>query len=117
MAGLGFASAPHQVGIMDNGLAYFLGIPVVIWSLPVLVIAAIYAVFWPKKLVETRTFSPWTLRILRWGNSVSWLCLALALIAWGLREIPLAILMVILGGVAYLLFIVVVSGRGRRGDF
>ena len=99
---------------MNQEIVYLFGIPLVIWSLPFLFLAALYAFVWPKKLVEERPLSPWELKILRWGNSVSWLCLALALIAWGLGEIPLAILLVILGGLAYLLFVVVVSGRKQR---
>jgi hypothetical protein len=99
---------------MDPKIVYLLGIPLVIWSLPFLFLAVFYAFVWPKKLAEGRPFSPWALRILRWGNSLSWLCLALALISWGLGDLPLAYLLAILGGVFYLLFVVVVSGRNQR---
>jgi len=100
---------------MEKEVVYLLGIPLVIWSLPVLFMAVLYVFLWPKKLAEERSFSPWARRILRWGNSVSWLCLGLAIIAWGLGEKPLAFLMALFGGLAYLLFVVVIGERGRRG--
>lgn len=101
------------IGRMNNELVYFFGIPVYFLAILAFLVAGFYAIFWPKKLVGMRTFSSLQLFFLRWGHALSWVCLALALVAWGASQIPLAILLAIAGGLVYLVFMVSLIGQGR----
>lgn len=99
---------------MNTGLVYVYGIPVYFFSILLLLVAILYAIFWPKQIVNAKPRQPWEKFVLRWGHSLSWLFLALALVAWGSRNIPLASLLAILGGVSYLLYVVLLLGGARR---
>lgn len=98
---------------MDNELVYFFGIPVYFLALVAFGVAVFYVAFWPKKLVGIRPQTPYQMFFLRWGHALSWLCLALSLVSWGAGQIPLAILLAILGGLVYLFFMITLIGQGR----
>jgi hypothetical protein len=101
---------------MKPGLVYTFGVPVYFFSLLLLIIAIFYAIVWPKQIVNAKPRQPLERFILRWGHSISWLFLAVALIAWGLRNIPIAALLAILGGLSYLIYVVLLVGGVRRRD-
>lgn len=99
---------------MADNLVYILGVPVYFIAILSLIPVVYFAIVWPKQQIEAQAFSPAARRFLRWANSLSWLCLSLALFAWGARNIPLALLFVILGGLVYLLFLVLLTTNLRR---
>jgi ABC-type multidrug transport system permease subunit len=99
---------------MNNNLVYIYGIPVYFIAILSLIPAIYFAIVWPKQQIEAQKFSLPVQRFLRWANCLSWLCLSLALFAWGARSIPAALLLVILGGLIYMAFLVLFAGSIRR---
>jgi len=99
---------------MNNELVYILGIPVYFIAILSLIPVLIFAIVWPKKQIEARPFSPGVRRFLRWANCLSWLCLSLALFAWGASNIPLALILVVMGSLVYMTFVVIITGNIRR---
>lgn len=99
---------------MTNDLVYFYGIPVYFLSLLALLVAVIYAFVWPKELLKKPGLQPYEKFILRWGHSLSWVFLALAGFSWGSHNLGFATIFAILGGLAYLLFMVIMAGGSSR---
>ena len=99
---------------MENDLVYFYGIPVYFLAILSLIPVVYFAITWPKKLVMEGPYSTSVRRFLRWANSLSWLCLSLALFAWGAHSTPLALVMILLGGAIYLMYMVLLAASIRR---
>ncbi len=99
---------------MENELVYIFGIPVYFIAILSLIPTIYFTIAWPKKQIESQEFSAAARRFLRWANGLSWLCLSLALFAWGSRNVPLALLLVLLGGIIYLIFLVLLTANLRR---
>jgi len=98
---------------MNEDIVYLLGIPVYFWSLLVLVPTILYAFIWPKKLVQTNQHSHQTYLFLRWGHSLSWLLLALALFAWASHSTLVAVLLAIAGAAIYLVYMILLTGGSK----
>jgi len=95
-------------------MVYFYGIPVYFLSILALIIAMIYVFVWPKALIENQMLQPYEKFLLRWGHALSWVFMALAGFSWGSHSLGLATLFALLGGITYLLFIVIMSGSSKR---
>lgn len=99
---------------MEDQLVYVLGVPVYFLGILSLLASGFYAIVWPKKLIESRPYTPAARRFLRWGNALCWLLLSLALFAWGSKNNLLAVFLATCGAACYLLFMIVVNGNTRR---
>jgi hypothetical protein len=91
----------------------FLGIPVPVWGLLCLALAVLYAIYWPKKVVDAKPRTPEVQLYLRWGHSMVWVLLATAFFAWGNGRTIMAGAIAIASGVVYLLYIILLVGQGR----
>jgi hypothetical protein len=102
------------IGKVKPEMTYILGIPVYFLAILSIIPVIYFALVWPKKLIEARSYTPGVRRFLRWANCLSWLCLSLALFAWGAGNVPMALLLVVVGSVIYLMFVVLLTGNVRR---
>jgi hypothetical protein len=87
--------------------ARFLGIPFFVWGLGCLVVAGIFAIFWPVQQAGGQT-SGLRYLILRWAHTGVWVLLGFSCFArlLGERGTGLANALGVLAGVVYVLFIV-----------
>jgi hypothetical protein len=86
----------------------FLNLPWFLWAALALIIAVIYSFVWPGKNVTLTT--GFRFFILRWGHALTWILLAINFLLRGLSPSldGIANIIAMVGGLIYLLFIVIV---------
>ena len=84
----------------------FLNIPYLAWTVLALVIAVIFVYVWPHKAVTMTTGFRYF--IVRWGHALTWILLAVSFFLRGVSPLlnGVANLLAAMGGLAYLLFMV-----------
>ena len=81
----------------------FLGVPLVIWGVVCLGVAALYYFVWPEPEADSAPRPAWMRLVLRWFHSLVWLLLAAAcfLQSAGVSEIGRTV-----GGIGLLVYVV-----------
>ena len=91
----------------------FWGLPVEVWVGLCLVVAGFYGVIWPRPMPGEHR-SLWIKIFLRWGHTLVWVLLAVALLAYRYVGLLPAQLLGIGGGALYILFMATLIGRRFR---
>ena len=93
----------------------FLGVPLPIWGVLCLGVAALYFFVWPKPKTDGRAQrrSPRVHFVLRWFHSVVWLLLAVACFLWASGGSALADALALLALLVYLAFMLTLLAERR----